>query len=83
MTCYYWLMILEMFVTISLEKWYWLPVKEASDGGSTTVTVFDKGTQQISSQHGQWQEQLGKWGCINLIFASLFSGLVSQTIPIQ
>ena len=41
-------------VTVSLEKCYWCPVKEAGDGGSTTATIFDKGTQQISSWHGQW-----------------------------
>ena len=51
MTRYYWML---MFVTVSLEKWYWRPVKEASDGGSTTATIFNKGTQQISSWHGQW-----------------------------
>ena len=28
--------------------------KEASDGGSTAVTIFDKGTQQLSSWYGQW-----------------------------
>ena len=47
--CYCWLMTLTMFVTVSLEKWYCRPVTEVSDRGSTTVTIFDKWTRQISS----------------------------------
>ena len=29
-------------------------VTEVSDHGLTVATIFGKGTQQISSRHGQW-----------------------------